>query len=143
MTDHLSPEKRSWNMSRIRSRDTGIEMKVRKYLFSKGFRYRVNAADLPGRPDLVLRKYMTVIFVHGCFWHRHKNCRYATLPKTRTDYWQAKFARNADNDAANQAALTELGMHVIVIWECQINKEFDEIMRKVVDELAGRLSCPL
>ncbi|NMB01334.1 MAG: DNA mismatch endonuclease Vsr [Firmicutes bacterium] len=101
MADHLTSEKRSWNMSRIRGRDTAIEMKVRKYLFSKGYRYRANVADLPGKPDLVLRKYNAVIFVHGCYWHRHENCRFASVPKTRQEYWQTKFVRNVENDRKN------------------------------------------
>ena len=121
MADKISSEQRSWIMSRIRSQNTSIEMMVRRYLFSKGFRYRVNVSSLPGKPDIVLRKYNSVIFVHGCFWHRHENCSISNTPKTRTDYWINKFERNVKNDIKNQEKLTALGWNVIVIWECEID----------------------
>ena len=98
MADRLSPEKRSWNMSRIKGKDTKPEMAVRKYLFRKGFRFRQNDKRYPGKPDIVLPKYHTVIFIHGCFWHHHVGCKQATMPKTRTEFWEKKFAQNADND---------------------------------------------
>ena len=88
MTDHITPEHRSWNMSRIRGKDTEIEIKVRRWLFSKGFRFRKNDKRYPGQPDIVLPKYRTVVFINGCFWHRHEGCKYATMPKTRTEYWK-------------------------------------------------------
>ena len=101
MPDNISKEKRSWNMSRIHSSDTSIEIKLRKYLFSLGFRYRKNCKSICGKPDIVLKKYNTVIFIHGCFWHRHKNCRHNTIPKTNTEYWIKKFDRNIKNDKKN------------------------------------------
>lgn len=133
--DTLSPEKRSWNMSRIHSRDTAIEVKVRKYLFSLGFRYRKNDSRLPGKPDIVLPKYRTVIFVHGCFWHRHPGCKEATTPKTRTEFWQEKFNRNVANDRLNREQLEAAGWRVITLWECDINRRFEETMERVVKEL--------
>lgn len=135
MADKISSEQRSWIMSRIRSQNTSIEMMVRRYLFSKGFRYRVNVSSLPGKPDIVLRKYNSVIFVHGCFWHRHENCSISNTPKTRTDYWINKFERNVKNDIKNQEKLTALGWNVIVIWECEIKERFETTMTKVIDEL--------
>lgn len=122
-------------MSRIRGKDTSIEVKVRKYLFSKGFRFRKNDKRLPGKPDVVLPKYHTVIFVHGCFWHRHPGCKDTTTPKTRTEYWLDKFERNVTNDRAHYEALEADGWKVIILWECEINKRFDETMNRVIQEL--------
>ncbi len=132
MADSISPEQRSWNMGRIKSKDTSVEVKVRKYLFSQGFRYRKNVKKLPGKPDIVMPKYRTVIFIHGCFWHRHVGCKRATMPKSRTDYWEEKFARNVKNDELHIEQLTEQGWRVIVLWECEINKKFDETMENLV-----------
>ena len=98
MADSLRPEKRSWNMSRIKGKDTSIEIQVRKYLFSQGFRYKKNVKNLPGKPDIVLPKYHAVVFVHGCFWHRHDGCKYAYTHKTRVEFWQTKFDKNVQND---------------------------------------------
>ena len=139
MMDSLSAEKRSWNMSRIRGKDTSIEVKVRKYLFSKGFRFRKNDKRLPGKPDVVLPKYNTVIFVHGCFWHRHPGCKDTTTPKTKTEYWLNKFEKNVANDNAHREALEAAGWNVITLWECDINKRFDETMDWVVQVLKSRL----
>ena len=132
MADSISPERRSWNMGQIKSTDTSVEVKVRKYLFSQGFRYRKNVKTLPGKPDIVLPKYRTVIFVHGCFWHRHEGCKRATNPKTRTEYWQEKFARNVNNDKRHNNELCALGWRVIVLWECEINKRFEETMENLI-----------
>lgn len=132
MTDSLTPEKRSWNMSRIRGKDTSVEVKVRKYLFNKGFRYRKNVNSLPGKPDIVLPKYHAVVFVHGCFWHRHPECKDATFPKTRTDFWHHKFEQNVRNDARHKVDLEKLGWRVFVVWECEIEKSFDETMSSLV-----------
>lgn len=115
MSDKLTPEKRSWNMSRIKGKDTKIEVEVRKYLFSKGYRFRKNDKRYPGKPDIVLTKYHVVIFVHGCFWHRHEGCKDATTPKTRTEFWLEKFDKNVKNDQIKQNKLRELGWKVIVI----------------------------
>lgn len=122
-------------MSRIRGKDTSIEVKVRKYLFAQGFRFRKNDKRLPGKPDVVLPKYHTVIFIHGCFWHRHPGCKDTTTPKTRTEYWLDKFERNVANDRARYEALEAAGWNVITLWECDINKRFDETMDRVVREL--------
>lgn len=122
-------------MSRIRGRDTSIEVIVRKYLFSKGFRFRKNDKRLPGKPDVVLPKYHTVIFVHGCFWHRHPGCRDVATPKTRTEFWLDKFEKNVVNDRINREALEAAGWKVITLWECDIRKRFDETMETVVQEL--------
>lgn len=133
--DTVSKEQRSLNMSHIRSKDTSIEVKTRKFLFQNGFRYRINVKKLPGKPDIVLKKYRTVIFVNGCFWHRHENCKYASFPKSNTDYWVKKFERNIANDNKNHLALRQLGWNVIILWECELNSCFDEIMEKLMNEL--------
>lgn len=137
MADSLSPEKRSWNMSRIHSKDTTIEVKVRKYLFSKGFRYRKNDKRLPGTPDIVLSKYHTVVFIHGCFWHRHPGCKIATIPKTNTEYWNAKFLLNVSNDRKNHDLLQSLGWKIIVLWQCDIEKRFDQTMAALISEITS------
>ena len=122
MADHLTPARRSWNMSRIRGTDTGPERQVRSLLHRLGFRFRRYGGRLPGRPDIVLRRHQTVILVHGCFWHRHPRCRYATTPGTRTDWWLAKFARNTQRDRAVKRALRTLGWRVITVWECELRR---------------------
>lgn len=119
-------------MSRIRDKDTSIEVKVRKYLFSKGYRFRKNDKRFPGKPDIVLPKYKTVIFIQGCFWHQHPGCKRATMPKSRTDYWLNKLSHNVEKDRQNTATLSSNGWNVITIWECEINKHFDETMEKVI-----------
>ena len=139
MTDHISPELRSWNMSQIKGKDTKIEVKVRSWLFSRGFRFRKNDKRYPGKPDVVLPKYKTVIFFNGCFWHRHEGCKYATLPKTRVEYWNAKFERNVSNDKLHVHKLEELGWNVITIWECELKKaEFEKTMINIERELLSR-----
>ena len=120
MADHLTKDKRSWNMSRIRSKDTKPELLVRSLLHRRGYRFRLHRKDLPGKPDIVLPKYKTVIFVHGCFWHRHKGCKRCTTPSTNKDYWLAKFERNVKKDRQNKAQLKKLGWNVVMIWECEI-----------------------
>ena len=120
MADVHSPETRSYNMSRIRGKNTKPEELVRKYLFAQGFRYRKNDARLPGRPDIVLPKYKTVIFVNGCFWHAHEGCRYFVWPKNNAEFWKKKIGGNIERDERNQALLTELGWRVIVVWECEL-----------------------
>lgn len=138
MSDKLTPEKRSWNMSRIKGKDTKIEVEVRKYLFSKGYRFRKNDKRYPGKPDIVLPKYHVAIFVHGCFWHRHEGCKDATTPKTRTEFWLEKFDKNVKNDQIKQEKLRELGWKVIVIWECELERSFQETMDKVEKELTRK-----
>jgi DNA mismatch endonuclease (patch repair protein) len=122
MTDVHSRETRSFNMSRIRSKDTKPELIVRKFLFSRGFRYKLHDKSLPGKPDIVLPKYKTVIFVHGCFWHGHEGCRYFVVPKTRTDWWLNKINTNINKDSASVSRLREAGWKVLTIWECDLRK---------------------
>jgi len=122
MTDVHDKKTRSYNMSRIRSKGTKPEILVRTYLFSKGFRYRLNVRGLPGTPDIVLPKYKTVIFIHGCFWHGHEDCKYFVLPKTRQEWWLDKIAHNKALDVENLARLKNLGWKVFVIFECELKK---------------------
>ena len=119
--DVHSPAQRSFNMSKIRGKDTRPEMVVRRWLWANGYRYRLHRKDLPGRPDIVLSKYHAIIFVHGCFWHRH-GCKYSTFPSTRQNFWQTKFEGNVQRDKDNQARLTSQGWRVFVLWECEINR---------------------
>lgn len=119
MVDQITSERRSRNMSAIKAKDTAIEIHIRKILFSEGFRYRLHQKSLPGKPDIVLAKYKTVIFIHGCFWHRHQ-CHLGTLPKTNTDFWAKKFNLNTNRDLITTQSLLSLGWKVIVIWECAI-----------------------
>ena|ERR1035438_2520733 len=121
MTDVHTPEIRSFNMSRIRSKNTRPEMLVRRALFSTGYRYRLHDKSLPGRPDIVLKKHKTVIFVHGCFWHGHRGCKKFVIPKTRTQWWIDKINRNIANDVKVCKALKEKGLRIVVIWECSTN----------------------
>lgn len=125
---------RSYNMSRIRGKDTKPEEKVRKYLFSKGFRYRKNVKALPGSPDIVLSKYKTAIFVHGCFWHMHE-CDRFKWPVANKDFWENKIRCNAERDKLKQEMLRSAGWNVIVIWECEILKRFDDSMAIIVQQL--------
>ena len=120
MADVHDADTRSYNMSCVKSKNTKPEIWVRKYLFACGFRYRINVKKLPGTPDIVLPKYKTAIFVNGCFWHGHKNCRYFVIPKTRTEWWLDKINTNIDRDQANILALKKSGWRVITIWECQL-----------------------
>lgn len=120
--DRISAESRSRNMSRVRSRDTGPEKRIRSLLHGLGFRFRLCDRALPGTPDIVLRKYGTVIFVNGCFWHRHKGCSRATTPETRREFWEAKFARNVERDERSRKELRRLGWRVIVVWECRVKE---------------------
>lgn len=121
--DNHSKEVRSYNMSRIRSTNSKPEDIVRKYLFSKGLRYRKNVKTLPGKPDVVLKKYKTVIFVNGCFWHGHQGCRYFVMPKSNTEYWNKKITGNVERDRNVIVQLEELGWNVITVWECQLKKD--------------------
>ena len=120
--DNHSPKVRSYNMSQIKSTNTKPEEMVRKYLFSRGLRYRKNAKTLPGKPDIVLAKYKTIIFVNGCFWHGHNGCKYFVMPKSNTDYWREKIKKNIERDRKNYNNLSELGWNVITVWECQLKK---------------------
>jgi len=137
MTDVHDKATRSYNMSRIKGKDTKPEMLVRKFLFSKGFRYRLHDKKLPGKPDIVLPKYKTVIFIHGCFWHGHEGCKYYVVPKTRTEWWLDKIGKNIANDNKAIAALTERGWKVILIWECELKSTtFTETSNKLLKDLS-------
>lgn len=123
-------------MSRVRSENSGPELKMRRALWHKGFRYRVNAPYLPGRPDILLPRYRTVIFVHGCFWHGHKDCKYYTIPKTNTVFWMAKVARNQERDQEVWRKLEAKGWSVIIVWECQLKKaNLEETIERVAGEI--------
>lgn len=110
-------------MSRIKAKDTKPEILVRTFLHKHGFRFRIHRADLPGKPDIVLAKYKTVIFVHGCYWHRHQGCKNATTPKTRKDFWEKKFEANIERDKRKIFELISAGWNVIIIWECEVNDQ--------------------
>lgn len=136
MTDVHSKAVRSYNMSRIRSRDTKPELLVRKFLFSKGFRYRLHPKNLPGKPDIVLPKYRTIIFVNGCFWHGHENCKDFVIPKTKTDWWLNKIMGNKRKDLENSQKLIEAGWKTITIFECELKSvKLSESLNKLLDEL--------
>lgn len=121
--DNHTKEVRSYNMSRIRSINSKPEELVRKYLFSQGLRYRKNVKRLPGKPDIVLSKYKTIVFVNGCFWHGHKGCRYFVMPKSNTEYWNKKIDNNVKRDELVYQQLSELGWNVIKVWECELKKD--------------------
>lgn len=123
MTDVFSPEVRRRIMSRVRSKDTAPEKMVRSWLHARGFRFRLHRKDLPGCPDIVLPKYKTVIFVHGCFWHRHEGCKRASTPATNVEFWTEKFRKNVERDAKTKKELKALGWKVIVVWECETKKD--------------------
>ena len=118
--DNLSKEKRSWNMSRIRSKNTKPELRVRSLLHGLGYRFRLHSPKLPGKPDIVLPKYRTVVFVHGCFWHRHRGCKYAYKPKSRQEFWERKFSDNVNRHSEVVRELLERGWKILVVWECQV-----------------------
>lgn len=136
MADVHSPEVRSYNMSRIKGKNTKPEELVRKYLFSKGVRYRKNVSNLLGKLDIVLPKYRTCIFVNGCFWHGHKDCKYFVWPKNNAEFWKTKITGNIIRDKKNQELLEQMGWKVDIIWECQLKKDFAE---KTLNELIARL----
>lgn len=135
--DVHEPEIRSYNMSRIRSKDTKPEMLVRKFLFAHGFRYSLHNKSLPGKPDIVLRKYKTVIFVHGCFWHGHQNCKYYVVPKTKTDWWLEKISGNIKRDNKNKRELITQGWKVITVFECDLKPV---VRQKTLNSLVRKLS---
>lgn len=132
--DTFTPEKRSSIMRRVRSKNTKPEIKVRTLLHALGFRFRLHRRELPGNPDIIMPKYSTVIFVHGCFWHRHKRCHEASTPATNQDYWIPKFKRTVERDKKNQKELKRLGWNVIVLWECETKdmKRLEENLVKAI-----------
>jgi DNA mismatch endonuclease, patch repair protein len=137
MADSLTKARRSWNMSRIKGKDTAPEKIVRSILHRLGYRFRLHKTKLPGRPDVVLPKHKTIVFVHGCFWHRHKNCKDATMPKTRREWWQAKLEGNAARDRRNQSALRRAGWRVLTVWECETEKP-EKLTRRLERLLSGK-----
>lgn len=130
MADTLTPEKRSWNMSQIKSRNTKPEKIVRSLLHRMGYRFRIHRKDLPGKPDIVLPKYKTVIFVHGCFWHHHRGCKRSNWPKSNQEYWVPKITKNIERDKKNRKLLEERDWKTVLIWECE-TKDIDELFRKL------------
>ena len=138
MTDQIDPARRSWNMGRIKGKDTKPELEVRSLLHKLGFRFRLHRKGLPGTPDIVLPKYRAVIFVHGCYWHRHPGCRYAYNPKSRVAFWQNKFRDNVKRDAAHSRRLTELGWTVITVWECEL-REPEAVALALMENLTSEM----
>lgn len=136
MPDNHTPAQRHDNMAAIHSASTKPELKLRRALWHLGFRYRVNDKRLPGRPDIVLPKYRTAIFVHGCFWHGHKDCKYYTVPKTNTEFWVAKVARNQERDQEVWRKLEAKGWNVIIVWECQLKKA---VLEDAVNRVAAEI----
>ena len=120
MADKHSKENRSYNMSQVKSKETKPEVFVRKHLFANGFRYRKNDKRLPGHPDIVLPKYKTIVFINGCFWHQHENCKYAALPETNREFWEEKLLGNKQRDSEKIKQLETLGWRVIVVWTCEL-----------------------
>lgn len=135
--DKLSPVLRSRNMSRIRGKNTEPERYLRHLLYHKGLRYRINFKELKGRPDIYISRYNTAVFVNGCFWHRHENCRFSTIPKSNTEFWEAKFSRNISRDEITYETLIEKGLKVIVVWECTIQKmkKDEEYQRQILEDM--------
>ena len=137
MSDVHSKEIRSYNMSMIKGKNTKPEMLVRKFLHANGFRYKLHDKSLPGKPDIVLPKYKTVIFVHGCYWHGHKNCKYFVVPKTRTEWWLNKINGNIANDAKATKALKKEGSKIITIWECQLKPaKVESTLRSLLNKIS-------
>jgi DNA mismatch endonuclease (patch repair protein) len=138
MADVHNKKTRSFNMSMIKEKNTSPEIIVRKFLHSKGYRFRLHRKDLPGKPDIILKKYNTVIFVHGCFWHMHNHCRYFKIPKTRTEWWTEKLGKNKSRDIESISKLRALGWNIIIIWECELKSKNREETLSILDsKLSG------
>ena len=133
MVDHISEERRSWNMSRIRSKDTKPEMIVRKMLHKNGIRYRLHVQDLPGKPDLSNKKKNFSVFINGCFWHQHQGCKRATMPKSNTSYWKPKLRRNIEKYNENVEKLILNGWRVFTIWECEVREQ--KMLNKLITNI--------
>lgn len=133
--DVHSQKTRSFNMSRIRGKDTLPEVRLRSALHRAGFRFRLHVKRLPGKPDIVLPKYRTVIMVHGCFWHRHEGCRYATTPSTNATFWAEKFAYTVNHDHMVEQALEAQGWRVLIVWECELRTSVDGVVQRIADQL--------
>ena len=139
MADRMTIEQRHRCMSRIKGKDTKPEMLVRRYLHSRGYRYRVNVRRLSGTPDIVLRKYKTAIFINGCFWHGHEGCRYYVPPKSNSQFWQQKIERNKQRDIGKRIQLRLLGWHTIIIWECQLNPELRYTTLQALEQTLNKI----
>ena len=139
MADIFTREKRSWNMSRIKGKNTKPELLLRTLLHRRGFRFRLHDKKLPGKPDIVLPRYKTVIFVNGCFWHRHSGCRYAYTPKSRQEFWYKKFETTVKRDKEKKEKLKEEGWDVIVVWECELKKDGDNIASKISSRIKKKM----
>lgn len=139
MADVMTPEQRSRCMAAIKGKDTKPELIVRKYLFSRGLRFRVQVRKLSGNPDIVLPKYKTVIFVNGCFWHGHEGCKYFRLPKSNVEFWEAKIERNVARDVCNEVALKALGWRVVRVWECELRNKVnrEETLNRIYDSITS------
>jgi DNA mismatch endonuclease, patch repair protein len=135
MADRISLEKRRWNMQRIRSKDTKPELIVRSTLHKMGFRFRIHKKDLPGKPDIVIKRLNTIIFVHGCFWHRHENCIEASRPKTNSEFWEKKIIRNIERDKKHWNELKKIGWNVVIVWECQLKNNYESNKNLLIDLL--------
>lgn len=135
MADSHTKEQRSYNMSRVRGKDTKPELLVRRFLHKRGFRFRLHDKTLPGKPDIVLKKHRTVIFVHGCFWHGHDGCKYSLLPQTRREFWQQKIGRNKELDSVNQEKIRASGWKVITVWGCDLKKDFAVRLERLIEEI--------
>lgn len=133
MTDHLTTEKRSWNMRQVRNKNTAPEILTRSLMHAMGLRFRLHRKNLPGCPDIVLAKYRTVVFVHGCYWHRHPGCKYASTPKTNTAFWLSKFTQNSNRDTENSRKLKSLGWNVLIIWQCE-TKDIEKLKKRLAAE---------
>jgi DNA mismatch endonuclease (patch repair protein) len=133
--DIWTKEKRSEVMSKIRSKNTKPELLLRSRLFHEGFRFRVHKSDLPGKPDIVLTKFKTIILVNGCFWHNHKKCLDGKIPKSNIKFWKAKIQRNIENDKSNIEKLEQRGWNVLVVWECEIEKRLDETVLALIEKI--------
>lgn len=133
MTDRLTPQQRHAVMAAIRGKDTKPEVLVRRFLWHRGYRYRLNHKHLPGKPDVVLRKYRTCIFINGCFWHGHEGCKLYSVPKTNTEFWRKKVKRNKERDARVLQQVAEMGWHCITIWECQLKPDCRETTLQYLD----------
>ena len=139
MVDTLTQEKRSWNMSRITGRNTKPEILLRSLLHQEGFRFRLHDKRLPGKADIVLPRHRTVIFVNGCFWHRHDNCKYAYTPKSRQEFWLNKFQGTVQRDREKQKMLADLGWQILVVWECDLKRNSSLLVSDISSKLLERL----
>ena len=137
MVDRISKKHRSWNMSRIQGKNTKPELQLRSLLHRAGFRFRLHDSGLPGKPDIVLRKYRTAIFVNGCYWHRHENCAKATTPKSRIEFWQDKFENTVARDQCKNRELKQAGWNVITVWECDLEKAPETVLNVVAQTIKG------